>query len=233
MAATSRLGKLVTLLVAAAMGGLALAGGASAATPSEQAPPSIPAARFFGSAALYGSAAPSGAVVAASVGGVACGTGSVDAGQYVLDLEAFGACGVPGYVVNFTVNGVAAAQTGTVPDIPGTAVPLDLTTPFAAPPPAPPPPLVFAPVLQAPVPGYPIYGNAATFQWTGDGVNTSFWLYVGTSPGAMNLFDSGPLGPYTTSQTVYGLPSRSTIWARLWWNSGAGWQYHDYAFVVA
>jgi hypothetical protein len=56
---------------------------------------------------------------------------------------------------------------------------------------------------------------------------------VGTSPGAGNLFDSGQLPAFTTAQTVYGLPTGgTTVWARLWWNSGAGWQYRDYAFFV-
>lgn len=209
------------------------AGGALAASPSGQAPPNIPAARFFGGVTLYGVAAPAGAAVAASVDGVVCGNGSVSGGQYVLDLQAFSSCGVPGQAVNFTVNGLTAAQVGYVPDIPGTAVPLDLSAPVFAPPPTPPLPQPFAPVLLTPVPGRPIFGSPATFQWTGDGANTTFWLYVGSSPGAANFFDSGPLGPYSTSVAVYGLPrGGATLWVRLWWNSGPGWQYHDYAFAA-
>ena len=160
----TRLGALVG--AAALLGGLALAGAgagvhaqtgatatatAAAATPTGPTPASnvggpsaVPSARFFGTVTLNGAAAAQGTTVTASIGGVACGFGTVSGSTYAVDVQAINGCTTPGATVNFTVGGARASQTGTLPPIEGTAVALNLTavaaTPAPAPPPPPPPP---------------------------------------------------------------------------------------------
>jgi hypothetical protein len=165
---STRLGALVG--AAALLGGLALAGAgagvhaqtgatatatAAAATPTGPTPASnvggpsaVPSARFFGTVTLNGAAAAQGTTVTASIGGVACGFGTVSGSTYAVDVQAINGCTTPGATVNFTVGGVRASQTGTLPPIEGTAVQLNLTAVAATPtpPPAPPPPPPPSPV---------------------------------------------------------------------------------------
>jgi hypothetical protein len=111
----------VLALVAAAMLPLAASGMAVMAPP-----PSI-ATRFFGTATLNG--APTRVVtIAASIGGVVCGYGTAQGGSYSVNIQATPVgCTVPGSKVSFTVDGVPAGQTGTLPPAPGTAVQLNLS----------------------------------------------------------------------------------------------------------
>jgi hypothetical protein len=105
-------------------------------------PSAVPSARFFGSVS-GGSLAP-GASVTASIGGVACGFGTVNGGFYTVDIQAIQGCTAPGASVSFTVGGQPAGPAGTLPAIPGTAVMNNLTvtqaTPAPTAPPPPPPP---------------------------------------------------------------------------------------------
>src|SRR5712692_8056816 len=133
---------------AALLGGLALSAGVAGVgaqtgsptaspTPSGPTPASnvggpsgVPSARFFGSATVSGSAASSGTTVTASIGGVACGFGTVSAGQYFVDVQAISGCITPGSAVSFMVGGQAATASpaASLPAIPGTAVLANLTT---------------------------------------------------------------------------------------------------------
>jgi hypothetical protein len=180
----TRLGALVG--AAALLGGLALAGAGAAvhaqtgtATPTAAAPtptgptpasnvggPSaVPSARFFGTVTLNGSAAAAGTTVTASIGGVACGFGTVSGSTYAVDVQAISGCTTPGATVNFTVGGARASQTGTLPPIEGTAVQLNLTaaaaTPAPSPPPPPPPPPPTAVRTVAPPPPPPTPARTA------------------------------------------------------------------------
>src|SRR5579875_652373 len=159
----TRLGALVG--AAALLGGLALTAGGSVlaqvgtATPTPAAatatasalavnqggPAQVPTARFFGTVTLNGAPAPNGATVVASIGGVACGFGTVTNGSYYVDIQYIQGCMTPGASVSFTVNG-SAANSGTLPATglgEGNAVPLNLTaqaataTPVTTPPPPP------------------------------------------------------------------------------------------------
>ena len=107
-------------------------------------PAAVPSARFSGTVTLNGQPAPTGATVVASIGGVACGFGTVTNGSYIVDIQAIAGCTTPGATVSFTVNGVAASQTGTLPALQGSPVILNLTaqaaSPTTAPTPPPPPP---------------------------------------------------------------------------------------------
>ncbi len=82
------------------------------------------------------------------------------------------------------------------------------------------------PSITAPSAGATINGTSRTFQWTAPaGTVTEWWVYVGSTPGSNNYFDSHSLGS-TTSVTVTALPANgSTVYTTLWYRSGTGpWQ---------
>src|SRR5579862_7006409 len=121
---------------AALLGGLALSAGvavhAQTGTPTPASnvggPSSVPSARFYGSVTgPGGSTVPTGTTVTATVGGVACGFGTVSGASYVVDVQAISGCTAPGATVSFSVGGNPASQTGTLPSVEGTAVRLNLT----------------------------------------------------------------------------------------------------------
>jgi len=159
-------GKLGRLGIAALVGST-LAGGWLVATPSvhAQGPATVPVARFYGTARDPAGQPPVGLTIGATIGGNQCGssqtitggvsTTSVDnTGNYVFDVQAVPGCTTPGATVVFTAGNLRAKETGTIPDIPGTAVHLNLTlqapaTPTAAPPP---PPTATRAPTQAPPP---------------------------------------------------------------------------------
>jgi len=91
--------------------------------------------------------------ITAAIGSHVCSTtqpsstpgGVFNDSSYATDIQAIPGCTTPGATVVFTAGGFTAKQTGTIPDLPGTPVHLDLTfqaaaTPAATAPPPPPPP---------------------------------------------------------------------------------------------
>ncbi|MBV9819723.1 MAG: hypothetical protein JOZ07_15430 [Solirubrobacterales bacterium] len=100
--------------------------------------------------------------------------------------------------------------------------------------------LLAAPPALADVPGgatmtFPV--NAATgvqpgqpFTWAASPGAQEYYLYVGTSPGAKNLVDSGELT--ATSYQVPQLPTGQTLWARIWTESATAWTYEDVSFTA-
>ena len=89
------------------------------------------------------------------------------------------------------------------------------------------------PAFTSPVPGSPLSGSTVTFQWTANGVPvTQWWLYLGTSQGARNLYNSGSLGT-SLSTTATGLPTDgSIIFARLWYLLASGWKAIDAQYAA-
>jgi len=152
--------RLAALVGAAALlGGIALSAGVAvhAQTPATSTPASniggpssVPSARFYGSVTtVAGSPALTGSTITATIGGVACGFGTVSGGTYIVDVQAISGCTGAGATVSFSVGGSVATQTGTLPTVEGSAVSLNLTVappatptpaPTTAPPPPPPPP---------------------------------------------------------------------------------------------
>jgi hypothetical protein len=62
-------------------------------------------------------------------------------------------------------------------------------------------------------------GSSQIFTWTAGVGISSYWLYVGTSVGANNLFNQD-VGSSLTA-TVTGLPTDGrTVYVRLWWLGG-------------
>jgi len=75
-----------------------------------------------------------------------------------------------------------------------------------------------SPTLTSPKPDTPLSGSSATLEWSPNGANiTDWWLYVGSSPGALNYHNSGSLLASDLDQLVTGLPTDgSQLYATLW-----------------
>jgi hypothetical protein len=83
-------------------------------------------------------------------------------------------------------------------------------------------------VMTSPVNGSTLTSTTQTFVWTNVGA-PQYWLYVGTTPGANNMY-SKSMGT-ATSITLNGLPSDGRmIYVRLWTLSGSTWLYNDYSY---
>jgi surface antigen len=69
---------------------------------------------------------------------------------------------------------------------------------------------------------------SVTFDWTVGTGASDYFLYVGTTQGANNVFakDEG----LAASQVVNGLPN-GTIWVRLWTLIGSTWWINDYSYT--
>jgi hypothetical protein len=91
-----------------------------------------------------------------------------------------------------------------------------------------------APKMVSPVPGSPITQSTTTFQWSANGTAVSeWWVYVGTTVGGSELYDSGSLGKNTLSRQVSGLPTNgTTVWVRLWYDA-AHWGYIDFKYSAS
>jgi serine protease len=73
--------------------------------------------------------------------------------------------------------------------------------------------------------------TSATFTWTPGNTATHFQLYLGTSAGSSNLYNSGNVT--VTTETVNGLPSNGEkIYARLYSLINGAWKYTDYTYTA-
>jgi subtilisin len=90
------------------------------------------------------------------------------------------------------------------------------------------------PALTNPTPGSTLPGSTATFQWTANGAPVLEWgLYIGSSPGSSDRFNSGSLGTQL-SLTVNGLPTDGRqLFVRLWFRLPQGWQAADFPYIAA
>jgi hypothetical protein len=82
---------------------------------------------------------------------------------------------------------------------------------------------------------YPVNGavNAdlsQPIQWTSVANVQAYYLYVGTTPGAKDLVDTGEL--LRTSYLAARLPAGQTLYARIWTKIGGIWRYTDSTFTV-
>jgi hypothetical protein len=84
----------------------------------------------------------------------------------------------------------------------------------------------------SPVSGSILASSTVDFHWTGDRP-TAWWLDVGSSVGAVNYYDSGPLGAML-STTVTNLPTDgSTVFVRLWYFLSGTWLSKDFQYQTA
>lgn len=84
--------------------------------------------------------------------------------------------------------------------------------------------------IAAPPPGSTLTASTVTFQWTGGTGITEYWLYVGTSHGANNLFSQGGSG---LSATVSGLPTDGRALYLTLFSHGSTWTSRDYTYNTA
>ena len=81
----------------------------------------------------------------------------------------------------------------------------------------------FIPEITSPTPGSTLSSSTETFEWTSGA--DEYWLWVGSSAGTNDIYNSGSLGR-NTSDTVYNLPTDgSQVYVRLYYNIGSGWKY--------
>jgi hypothetical protein len=89
-----------------------------------------------------------------------------------------------------------------------------------------------AAAMSSPTPGSTLTGSSQTFQWNNSS-SSSYWLYVGSSQGTNDIYNSGDLGS-STSDAVSGLPTDgSTLYVRLWTLCNGNWLYNDYTYTAA
>jgi hypothetical protein len=90
------------------------------------------------------------------------------------------------------------------------------------------------PTLTSPNPNTTLEGATTTFTWTPNETSVfEWWLFVGTSMGANDIYDSGRI-VNATSDTVSGLPTNgSTLYVQLWYKITDGpWEGRDYQFTA-
>lgn len=86
--------------------------------------------------------------------------------------------------------------------------------------------------LTSPSPGSVLSGSSIPFSWTSGTGPTAYWLYLGTTAGASNLYNSGSLSG--TSVTVNNLPTNSeAIYATLFSNIDGGWKPEVYTYTAS
>jgi serine protease len=78
--------------------------------------------------------------------------------------------------------------------------------------------------------GSSLGGSSYTFAWTAGTEASEYWLEVGTTLGARNLYDK--TAGSTLSAAVAGLPANgATIYVRLWSRAYSSWVYRDYTYT--
>ena len=75
-----------------------------------------------------------------------------------------------------------------------------------------------------------VLGSSATFTWSAGSGASQYALWLGTTRGAADLFNSGHIT--ATSTSVTNLPMiGATVYAQLWSYLSGGWQYTSYTFT--
>lgn len=89
------------------------------------------------------------------------------------------------------------------------------------------------PALLSPSDGAQYSGSSQVFQWQSDGADISAYaLTIGSTEGADDVHDSGPLGAQTLAHTVNALGSNATLYVRLWFRSGDGlWDFSSSTLI--
>lgn len=86
--------------------------------------------------------------------------------------------------------------------------------------------------LTSPAPGSTLLGSSATFKWSAGAGPSAYWLYIGTTAGAANLYNSGGLS--STSVAVAGLPTKgATIYITLFSDINGSFQPVRYTLTEA
>ncbi|HKS26984.1 MAG TPA: S8 family serine peptidase [Pyrinomonadaceae bacterium] len=84
-------------------------------------------------------------------------------------------------------------------------------------------------VMTSPADGSTLSSSSATFAWTAGSCATDYWLFIGNTPGAYDIYnaDQGT----SLSRTINGLPSDGrTVYVTLWTLINGAWQYNQYSY---
>jgi hypothetical protein len=88
-----------------------------------------------------------------------------------------------------------------------------------------------APTLTYPVKGAVSADLSQPITWTSVANAQAYYLYVGTTPGAKDLVNTGEI--QVTSYLAAGVPSGQTLYARIWARVSGVWRYSDSTFSAA
>ncbi|HEX8174194.1 MAG TPA: S8 family serine peptidase [Pyrinomonadaceae bacterium] len=83
--------------------------------------------------------------------------------------------------------------------------------------------------MTSPTDGSTLPSSTATFSWTAGSCATDYWLFIGNTPGAYDIYnvDQG----LSLSRTVANLPTDGrTIYVTLWSLINGTWQYNQYSY---
>jgi hypothetical protein len=84
--------------------------------------------------------------------------------------------------------------------------------------------------MTSPATSATITKSEVTFSWLGEA--DAYWLYVGTSKGAKDIWDSGNLNG-AKSNTVSGIPLDGTpLWVTLFYRVDGSWKSNDYQYTT-
>ena len=88
--------------------------------------------------------------------------------------------------------------------------------------------------MATPASGATLSSGTEPFMWIAGSGATAYWLYVGDSLGAGDLYNSGSLATSVLTGTPVGLPTDGRrIYVRLWSLVGGAWLYNDYSYTAS
>ncbi len=86
-------------------------------------------------------------------------------------------------------------------------------------------------VLTTPVPGSMLSGSSVTFDWSAAAGATGYWIDIGSTAGAHDIYSSGNLGDVLTA-TVNGIPTNgSTVYVTLYTLQNGNWLSNAYTYT--
>jgi serine protease len=87
------------------------------------------------------------------------------------------------------------------------------------------------PAMISPKPGSRLHSSFTTFQWSGGQGMSSYFLYVGSTAGAFDIYSQNE--NLNVSATITNLPTDGrTLYVRLWWLTTA-WNFSDYTYTAS
>jgi len=89
-----------------------------------------------------------------------------------------------------------------------------------------------AAILTLPTLNSTFTGPSATFTWSAAANASGYYLWIGSTAGGNNIYNSEE--KTVTTYTFTGLPTNGeTIYVRLWTNYNGVWRSNDYQFTAA
>ncbi|PXF56303.1 MAG: hypothetical protein C4B58_14005 [Deltaproteobacteria bacterium] len=91
-----------------------------------------------------------------------------------------------------------------------------------------------SPEITSPAEDSTLACESQAFHWANNGTPvTEWWLYLGSSQGANDYYDSGSLGTSDSHTVTRCWPDDgSSVWARLWYKTGGSWESEDFRYIA-